>query len=83
VRTNNGLYLGPWNGNEIALGVVGTYWGLQPLIGKYHAAAAQIFFPFPKRLIEPPEGDTFMRLLVMVFDHAGLIQAVHATESVH
>ncbi|MBV8356533.1 MAG: hypothetical protein JO189_01150 [Deltaproteobacteria bacterium] len=82
VRTNNGLYLGPWDGNKVALGVVGTYWGLQPLIEKYHAAAAKIFFPFPKRLTEPPEGDTFMRLLVMVFDRNGLAQAILTAESI-
>lgn len=82
VRTNNGLYLGPWGVDEVALGVVGSYQGLQPVIRKYGAAAAQIFFPFPKRLIEPPDGDTFMRLLVMVFDRNGLTQAVLAAESV-
>jgi hypothetical protein len=82
VRTNNGLYLGPWGVDEVALGVVGSYQGLQPIIRNYRATAAQIFFPFPKRLIEPPDGDTFMRLLVMVFDRNGLIQAAHAAESV-
>jgi hypothetical protein len=80
VRTNNGLYLGPWNGNKVAVGVVGSYEGLQPVIGKYRAAASQIFFPFPKRLIEPPHGDTFMRLLVMVFDRNGLTQAAQSAE---
>ena len=78
VRTNNGLYLGPWGINEVAVGVVGSYQGLRPVIGRYHAAAAQVFFPFPKRLIEPPRGDTFMRLLVMVFDRNGLTQAANS-----
>jgi hypothetical protein len=82
VRTNNGLYMGPWDANEVALGVAGTYWGLQPLIGKYGAAAAQIFLPFPRRLNEARRGDTFM-LLVMVFDRNGLTQAVHAAGSLH
>jgi len=81
IRTNNGLYLGPWGANEVAVGIVGSYQGLQPVIGKYHAAAVQIFFPFPKRLIEPPHGDTFMRLLVMAFDRNGLTQAAHTAES--
>jgi len=83
VRTNNGLYLGPWGVDKVALGVVGSYQGLQPVIRDYRAAATEIFFPFPKRLIEPPEGDTFMRLLVMVFDRSGLTQAVHIVESIH
>jgi hypothetical protein len=75
VRTNNGLYLGPWGDNQVAVGVVGTYAGLQPLISRYRSAAAQIFFPFPTRLVEPPRGDTFMRLLVMGFTREGLDQA--------
>jgi len=81
VRTNNGLYLGPWDDNQVALGMVGSYEGLQPVIGKYRAAAAQIFYPFPKKLIEPPQGDTFMRLLVMVFDRNSLIQAARVAKS--
>jgi hypothetical protein len=81
VRTDNGLYLGPWNGNKVAVGVVGTYWGLQPVIGQYRAAASEVFLPYPRRLTESRRGDTFM-LLVMVFDRSGLAQAAHAAESV-
>ena len=83
VRTNNGLYLGPWSTGGVAVGTVGSYQGVQPVIDKYGTDATQIFFPFPKTLIEPPHGDTFMRLLVMVFDHKGLIQADQAAESSH
>ncbi|MBV8775357.1 MAG: hypothetical protein JO166_23940 [Deltaproteobacteria bacterium] len=82
VRTNNGLYLGPWNRNEVALGVVGTYLGLQPVVQKYRAAAAEILLPFPRRLSESRRGDTFM-LLVMVFDHNGLARAVRTATPVH
>jgi hypothetical protein len=77
VRTNNGLYLGPWNGNRVALGVVGSYEALQPLITRYSGKAAGIFFPFPKRLRVPPTGDTFMRLLVIVFDQQFLASDLH------
>jgi hypothetical protein len=70
VRTHNGLYLGPWDGDQVAIGVVGSYEGLQPVIKRYRGATTEIFFPFPKKLAEPPHGDTFMRLLVMVFDRA-------------
>lgn len=82
VRTNNGLYLGPWNSNDVALGVVGTYPGLQPVVEKYRAAAAEIFLPFPRPLSESRRGDTFM-LLVMVFDRNGLARAVHTATPVH
>jgi hypothetical protein len=83
VRTNNGLYLGPWGSDEIAVGVVGSYQGLQPVIAKYRVAAALILFPFPRQLIGPPRGNSFMRLLVMVFDRNSLIKALHAKESAY
>jgi hypothetical protein len=78
VRTNNGLYLGPWSSSGVALGVVGTYEALQSLIAKYRNESTQIFFPFPRQLTQPPQGDTFMRLLVMVFDRKGLTSAATA-----
>jgi hypothetical protein len=68
VRTNNGLYLGPWNHGQVAVGVVGSYPAFQPLIEQYKNKASAIFFPFPKELGSAPSGDTFMRLLVMTFD---------------
>lgn len=67
VRTDNGLYLGPWPDGGIAIGVVGSYEALQPLIAKYRIHATKIFFPYPKELKTEPDGDTFLRLLVMVF----------------
>lgn len=72
VRTNNGLYLGPWKENEVAIGIVGSYTALAPTIEKYRQSASQVFFPYPKELKVPPAGDTFMRLLVMVFDRQHL-----------
>jgi hypothetical protein len=81
VRTNNGLYLGPWGMNEVAVGVVGSYQGLQPVIAGYRAAAGQILFPFPRKLIQPPQGNTFMRLLVMTFDRRALSRAARIANS--
>ncbi len=81
VRTNNGLFLGRWDKSEVAVGLVGTFRGVQPLVGKYGATAARIFFPFPRKLIgSSPPGDA-LKLLLMVFDREGLAQAVHAGES--
>jgi hypothetical protein len=68
VRTNNGLYLGPGPNGTIAVGVVGSYEALQPLIEKYRSQGTQIFFPYPRELTGQPLGDTFMRLLVITFD---------------
>ena len=76
IRTKNGLYLGPWESAAIAVGVVGSYEALTPIIAKYRRDAARVFFPYPKELKGVPAGDTFMRLLVMVFDRRGLEHAV-------
>jgi hypothetical protein len=72
VRTNNGLYLGPWKEGGVAIGVVGSYDALASTIEKYRQSASHVFFPYPKELKVPPAGDTFMRLLVMVFDRQHL-----------
>lgn len=82
VRTNNGLYLGPWKNNAVALGVVGNYDALAPIIEKYRKNASQVFFPYPKELKGTPRGDTFMRLLVMVFDREGLKDAAMQAKSI-
>jgi hypothetical protein len=73
VRTDNGLYLAPRPGGGVAVGVVGSYEALQPLIAKYRVHASKVFFPYPKELKGEPSGDTFLRLLVMVFDRATLL----------
>ncbi|HXR26200.1 MAG TPA: hypothetical protein VN742_12610, partial [Candidatus Binataceae bacterium] len=73
VRTDNGLYLGSWAGGGVAVGIVGSYEAVQPLIAKYRPRAAKIFFPYPKELNGEPTGDTFLRLLVIVFDRATLL----------
>jgi hypothetical protein len=78
VRTSNGLYLGPAGATHVAVGIVGSYEGVQPVIARYRAAATEILFPFPRKLIEPPHGDTFMRLLVMIFDRNGLSLAIQS-----
>jgi hypothetical protein len=73
VRTGNGLYLGPWRDGRVAVGIVGSYDALRPLVARYQSRAVNVYFPFPRELKGSPQGDTFMRLLVMVFDRATLI----------
>ncbi len=75
VRTGNGLYLGPLGDGLIGVGVVGSYAALRPLIAKYRADAARIYFPYPHDLTDPPRGDVFMRQMVIAFDRAGLARA--------
>ena len=75
VRTSNGLYLGALGGGLVGVGVVGSIDALRPLIAKYRADAARIYFPYPRELTDPPRGDTFMRQLVLAFDRDGLARA--------
>jgi hypothetical protein len=81
VYTKDGLILGPWQDDRIEAGVVGSYEALKPLIADYRADAAEVYFPFPRPLTEPPKGNTFMRKLVLVFDRAGLERAAKRASS--
>lgn len=72
VRTKSGLFLGPLGDGTIGIGVVGSYEALQPLIRRYRPIAAKVYFPYPKELVSEPQGDTFMRLLVVAFTPDGL-----------
>jgi hypothetical protein len=80
VATNNGLWLGPRDGGLIGVGVVGSYEALTPLITKYREDAAQIYFPYPRALAVNPKGNTFMRMLVIVFNREGLARAAARVE---
>jgi hypothetical protein len=80
VATNNGLWLGPRDGGLIGVGVVGSYDALKPLIAKYRDDAVQIYFPYPRALEGNPKGNTFMRMLVMVFNREGLARAAARVE---
>ena len=79
VYTRNGLWLGPYRRDEVAVGVVGSYEALTVIIGEYRQYASAVYFPYPYPLNGPPQGDTFMRKLVMVFDREELARAaLHA-----
>jgi hypothetical protein len=75
IRTGNGLFLGALGNGLIGVGVVGSYEALRPLIAKYRADAARVYFPYPRDLADPPQGNTFMRQLVIAFDRDGLARA--------
>jgi hypothetical protein len=81
VYSKDGRILGPWKDGRIQVGVVGSYEALKPLIADYRADAAEIYFPFPRPLTEPPKGNTFMRKLVLVFDPVGLKRAAKRASS--
>ena len=67
----NRLWLGGANNSRIAVGIVGDYQDLRPLLDKYGADAAEVYFPFPSRLGLRKEG---IGQMVMVFTVQGLEQ---------
>jgi hypothetical protein len=81
VRTPNGLYLGPWESGRVAVGVVASYPAVEGVIAKYRGIAADVYYPFPEKLEGAPRGDTFMRLLVIVFDRTGLSRVKEAEKT--
>jgi hypothetical protein len=64
----------------IGVGVVGSYDALTPLIAKYRSDAVQIYFPYPRVLAGNPKGNTFMRMLVIVFNREGLARVAASVE---
>lgn len=45
--STTGVWLGAWDNGTVAIGVVGMPQGLRPILSKYAAIAAQIYFPYP------------------------------------
>ncbi|MGA9722857.1 MAG: hypothetical protein WBQ86_10400 [Candidatus Binatus sp.] len=80
IRTRNGLYVGPAYDDGMSVGVTGSYEALKPTIERYRNFAREIYFPYPGKLVEPPRGNTFMRLLVMDFSRDGLAKAAEAAK---
>ena len=67
------LWLGPWGTDEIGVGLVGSEAQVEPVIRRYAAYAAGVYFPFPKPWtggIEDRSGE-----LLMVFTPDGLARA--------
>jgi hypothetical protein len=71
------LWLGPWGESTVGIGIAGDYGSLQPLINEYGADAADIFFPFPKRLAQG--GKSGSGQLLITFTPEGLRRAASKT----
>jgi hypothetical protein len=76
-RWSQTLGLGNLSG-QVGIGIVGDYGDLKFLINDYGSEAVNIFFPFPKKLLEEPRQDANGRL-VMMFTPSGLKQAACKT----
>jgi len=68
------VWLGPWGGCCIGVGLLGTYQDLRPAIDLYKSEAVDVFFPYPAKL-DRPAGDTVGQLL-LTFTKEGLNRAV-------
>jgi hypothetical protein len=65
--TKTGVWLGPWSGGRIALGIVGSRDTISDTADRYEAKADRVYFPYPlpyERTGSEPAGQN---LLVMVF----------------
>jgi hypothetical protein len=49
------LWLGPYGESMVGIGIVGDYDDLKPLVDEYRADATNIFFPYPKKLVDGPK----------------------------
>jgi hypothetical protein len=68
------LVLGPAGADGIAIGLEDSYEALEPIIQRYGADSARIYFPYPAAMTaaSKPRG---IAMMVMVFDRAGLARA--------
>jgi hypothetical protein len=65
--TKTGVWLGPWSGGRIALGIVGNRDTISETAKRYRANADRVYYPYPlpyERTGREPAGEN---LLVMVF----------------
>jgi hypothetical protein len=67
------LWLGPWDGSMVGVGIVGDYEDLRPLVQHYEPDAADIFFPFPAKLADSPKQGVGQ--LLIVFTRQGIRRA--------
>jgi hypothetical protein len=69
------LWLGPWPGDRFAIGIVGSYSAIKPLIDHYGADADTIYFPYPDKLTTAIRTGVTPEIFLMVFRREGLARA--------
>jgi hypothetical protein len=79
-RYRYGAWLGAMENGRIGVGVYGSYAALEPLIERYRRSAAQVYFPYPRRLDQHALTDK-RGLMVLEFDRADLESAERHSES--
>jgi hypothetical protein len=81
--TATGVWLGPWSGGRIALGIVGSRDTISDTADRYAAKADQVYFPYPlpyERTGSEPAGQN---LLVMIFRPEVLLRIEFGGPSSH
>jgi hypothetical protein len=69
--SSSGAWVGPWDGDGIAIGVVGDT-GVSAVINKYAPMATRVFYPYPLEYRADAESPVGQNLLVVVFPRAAL-----------
>lgn len=70
--STSGVWVGPWNGDGVAIGVVGSRQGVDKVIGKYGRSATEVFYPYPLKYHANNPVPDGQNLLLMVFLRATL-----------
>ena len=68
------MWVGRLNGENIGVGLIGYYAGLEPVIKRYGRYANGIFYPYPEKIGQGLDPDRF-GVLMMTFDHDQLARA--------
>lgn len=69
------LWLGPDRDNMVAIGLVGSFAAIQPLINRYASDAVAVYFPYPNLLANRSRFDDTPEILLMAFERQGLARA--------
>lgn len=78
--TNSGVWLSPWSGDGVAIGVVGGRRAVRAVIAKYGPQAAQVFYPYPLAYRAGKHSPEGQNLLLMVFPRTALAGLDRAAE---
>jgi hypothetical protein len=70
--TKSGIWLGPWNDDSIAVGVVASRSAAASLIARFGAKAESIYYPYPLRYSAQPSIPGDPQMLLMTFKIAVL-----------
>jgi hypothetical protein len=70
--TTSGIWLGPWNGDSIALGVVAGPQAAASLRKRFGANADAIYYPYPLPYAEQSSGPNDQQMLLMTYKAAAL-----------